>query len=72
MMAYVLKPFSAEDLVPAIETARARFVEMRAFSSQAEALGDSSSPARSSTGPRVAMDRDGMSERAFRPSRPPP
>ena len=39
-MAYLTKPWSEQDLVPAIETARARFAEMRALSSQVDELSD--------------------------------
>lgn len=37
-MAYLTKPWSSADLVPAIETARARFAEMRQLTSQVDEL----------------------------------
>lgn len=37
-MAYLTKPWSVTDLVPAIETARARFAEMRQLTSQVDQL----------------------------------
>ncbi len=37
-MAYLTKPWSVTDLVPAIETARARFVEMRQLTTQVDQL----------------------------------
>jgi two-component system, response regulator PdtaR len=37
-MAYLVKPFSKNDLVPAIEVARARFVEMTALDSEVRTL----------------------------------
>lgn len=40
-MAYLTKPWSSSDLVPAIETARARFAEMRQLTSQVDHLSDS-------------------------------
>ncbi len=40
-MAYLTKPWSSSDLVPAIETARARFAEMRQLTSQVDQLSDS-------------------------------
>ncbi len=39
-MAYLTKPWSESDLVPAIETARARFAEMRQLTSQVDQLED--------------------------------
>jgi len=39
-MAYLTKPWSSADLVPAIETARARFAEMRQLTSQVDELAD--------------------------------
>lgn len=68
VMAYVVKPFSAQDLVPAIELARARFVEMRAFSSQAEALTDQLESRKVIDRAKGRlMDTEGMSEQdAFR------
>ena len=37
-MAYLVKPFSKNDLVPAIEVARARFTEMSALDSEVKTL----------------------------------
>src|SRR3954465_14050337 len=37
-MAYLVKPFSKNDLVPAIEVARARFTEMSALDSEVRTL----------------------------------
>ncbi len=39
-MAYLVKPFSKNDLVPAIEVARARFAEMTALESEVASLTD--------------------------------
>src|SRR3954469_9636024 len=39
-MAYLVKPFSKNDLVPAIEVARARFSEMAALDSEVRSLED--------------------------------
>lgn len=39
-MAYLTKPWTEQDLMPAIETARARFAELRALSSQVDELSD--------------------------------
>jgi response regulator NasT len=39
-MAYLVKPFSKNDLVPAIEVARARFAEMAALDSEVRTLED--------------------------------
>jgi response regulator NasT len=39
-MAYLVKPFSKNDLVPAIEVARARFTEMTALDSEVRTLED--------------------------------
>ena len=39
-MAYLVKPFNKNDLVPAIEVARARFAEMSALDSEVHALED--------------------------------
>ena len=39
-MAYLVKPFSKNDLVPAIEVARARFAEMRALDEEVRTLED--------------------------------
>jgi AmiR/NasT family two-component response regulator len=39
-MAYLVKPFSKNDLVPAIEVARARFTEMRALDEEVRTLED--------------------------------
>jgi AmiR/NasT family two-component response regulator len=39
-MAYLVKPFSKNDLVPAIEVARARFTEMAALDSEVRTLED--------------------------------
>jgi AmiR/NasT family two-component response regulator len=39
-MAYLVKPFNKNDLVPAIEVARARFAEMSALDSEVRSLGD--------------------------------
>lgn len=39
-MAYLVKPFTASDLVPAIEMARSRFAEVRALEAEVENLED--------------------------------
>jgi len=39
-MAYLVKPFSKNDLVPAIEVARARFAEMSALDDEVRTLGE--------------------------------
>jgi response regulator NasT len=39
-MAYLVKPFSKNDLVPAIEVARARFAELAALDSEVRTLED--------------------------------
>jgi two-component system, response regulator PdtaR len=39
-MAYLVKPFNKNDLVPAIEVARARFAEMSALDSEVRSLED--------------------------------
>lgn len=40
-MAYLVKPFTASDLVPAIEVARSRFAQMRALADEAAHLSES-------------------------------
>ncbi len=39
-MAYLTKPWTASDLLPALETARIRFAEMRSLSAQVDDLSD--------------------------------
>ena len=39
-MSYVVKPFSAADVVPAIEVARARFAQLRAVEQEAKNLAE--------------------------------
>jgi response regulator NasT len=40
VFAYLVKPFREQDLFPAIETARARFAELRAVRDEADSLAD--------------------------------
>ncbi len=57
VMAYVVKPFSAQDLVPAIELARARFVEMRAMTAQVDELEAETSKLSDQLEARKVIDR---------------
>ena len=52
-MAYLVKPFTAADLVPAIEIARRRFAELAALEAEVADLASGWRPARRSTGPRA-------------------
>ena len=52
-MAYLVKPFTKADLVPAIEMAVSRFQEIKSLEAEVGTLGSGSRPARPSTGPRA-------------------
>ena len=67
-MAYLVKPFSKNDLVPAIEMARGRFAEMTALEGEVATSRSASRPARRSTGPRACCRSElGLTEpEAFR------
>jgi AmiR/NasT family two-component response regulator len=67
-LAYVVKPFHRNELVPAIELARARFRELVALSEQAESLEEQlESRKRVDRAKGVLMDQHGLSEsEAFR------
>jgi two-component system, response regulator PdtaR len=67
-LAYLVKPFHRNDLVPAIELARARFRELSALSEQAESLGDQLESRKTIDRAKgKLMDDHGMSEsEAFR------
>ncbi len=66
-MAYVVKPFGASDVVPAIEIAMARFAEIRAVEAEVADLEEGSRPARPSTRPRACY-RKGSASPSRRPS----
>ena len=51
-MAYLVKPFSISDLVPAIEVAVSRFRELTELEREVADLGERLKPANSSSGPR--------------------
>ena len=53
-MAYLVKPFTKADLVPAIEIAVSRFQESRPWAARSGRCGSGSRCARSWTGPRAA------------------
>lgn len=68
VLAYVVKPFHRNELVPAIELARARFREMVALAEQAETLSDQLETRKLVDRAKgVLMDRHGLAEAdAFR------
>jgi AmiR/NasT family two-component response regulator len=67
-MAYLVKPFSKNDLVPAIEVARARFAEMTALDGEVRSLEDRLEARKVVEKAKgVLMTREGLSEaEAFR------
>lgn len=68
VLAYVVKPFHRNELIPAIELARARFREMVALAEQAETLSDQLETRKLVDRAKgVLMDRHGLAEAdAFR------
>ena len=54
-MAYLVKPFSKNDLVPAIEVARARFAEMTALEARSRPRGAPGDPQGRSSRPRARL-----------------
>ena len=67
-MAYLVKPFSKNDLVPAIEVARARFLEMQALDGEVRTLEERLETRKTVEKAKgVVMARQGMTEaQAFR------
>ena len=65
-MAYVVKPFDASDVVPAIELAMARYAEIRAVEEEVLDLEGGWRPGRPSTRPRVCCRRASDSPRRRR------
>jgi len=62
-LAYLVKPFQKNDLVPAIEVAIARFNEMRALNGEIEALGEQLETRKVLDRAKgVLMDKNAMSE----------
>jgi len=62
---YLVKPFREADLVPAIETARARFVEMEALRAEAQSLAEALETHKLVERAKgLLMQREGMDERA--------
>jgi response regulator NasT len=62
-LAYLVKPFQKNDLVPAIEVAIARFNEMRALNGEIEALGEQLETRKTIDRAKgVLMDKHGMNE----------
>ncbi len=62
-LAYLVKPFQKNDLVPAIEVAIARFNEMRALNGEIEALGEQLEARKAIDRAKgVLMDKHTMSE----------
>jgi len=62
-LAYLVKPFQKNDLVPAIEVAIARFNEMRALNGEIEALGEQLEARKAIDRAKgVLMDKHAMSE----------
>lgn len=62
-LAYLVKPFQKNDLVPAIEVAIARFNEMRALNGEIEALGEQLETRKAIDRAKgVLMDKHTMSE----------
>jgi len=53
VMAYIVKPFTASDLGPAIDIARSRWLELHALETEVADLGDGWRPARPWTVPRA-------------------
>src|SRR5439155_10881168 len=61
---YLVKPFREQDLVPAIETARARHAELAAVREEAESLADALAARKSIERAKgILMEKDGLSER---------
>jgi response regulator NasT len=62
---YLVKPFREADLVPAIETARARFVEMEALRAEAQSLAEALETRKLVERAKgLLMQREGMDELA--------
>jgi two-component system, response regulator PdtaR len=60
---YLVKPFREQDLLPAIETARARFAELQEVREQAESLADALAARKAIERAKgVLMEREGLSE----------
>ena len=60
---YLVKPFREQDLVPAIETARARHAELAAVREEAESLADALAARKSIERAKgILMEKDGLSE----------
>jgi response regulator NasT len=59
---YLVKPFREQDLVPAIETARARHAELAAVREEAESLADALAARKSIERAKgILMEKDGLS-----------
>ena len=62
-LAYLVKPFQKNDLIPAIEVAIGRFREMQALNGEVDALGEQLETRKAIDRAKgVLMDRHGMSE----------
>jgi AmiR/NasT family two-component response regulator len=60
---YLVKPFRAEDVLPAIEAARARFAELEAVRAEAQGLADALAARRTVERAKgILMARDGLDE----------
>jgi response regulator NasT len=60
---YLLKPFRAEDLLPAMQTARARFAELQAVREEVESLADALAARKAIERAKgVLMGKEGLSE----------
>jgi len=61
---YLVKPFKESDLLPAIETARARHEELSALRAEADSLAEALAARKAIERAKgLLMDRDGLSER---------
>ena len=62
---YLVKPFREQDLVPAIETARARHAELAALREEAESLADALAARKAIERAKgLLMEKEGLSENA--------
>ena len=62
---YLVKPFREQDLVPAIETARARHAELAAVREEAESLGEALAARKAIERAKgLLMEKEGLSESA--------
>jgi response regulator NasT len=60
---YLVKPFREQDLLPAIQTARARFEELQAAREEAESIGEALAARKAIERAKgLLMSRDGLSE----------